>query len=86
MGLVSSDDGWRMPEWLWERVVVLLPSPPAHPLGCHRPRVPDRAAMDAVLLVLGTGMQWNAFERDRDLRFLLGSPPLSGVGAGRRVP
>jgi putative transposase of IS4/5 family DUF4096 len=60
MGLVSSDDGWRMPEWLWERVVVLLPSPPAHPLGCHRPRVPDRAAMDAVLLVLGTGMQWNA--------------------------
>ena len=20
MGLVSSDDGWRMPDWLWERV------------------------------------------------------------------
>src|SRR4051812_39204885 len=60
MGLVSSDDGWRMPEWLWERVVVLLPLPPAHPLGCHRPRVSDRAAMDAILLVLRTGMQWNA--------------------------
>ena len=31
----------------------------AHPLGCHRPRVPERDAMDAVLLVLRTGMQWN---------------------------
>jgi putative transposase len=60
MGLVSSDDGWRMPGWLWERVERLLPVPPAHPLGCHRPRVPDRAAMDAILLVLRTGMQWNA--------------------------
>jgi transposase len=60
MGLVSSDDGWRMPDWLWELVEPLLPSRPAHPLGCHRPRVSDRAAMDAILLVLRTGMQWNA--------------------------
>src|SRR6266498_1181585 len=60
MGLVSSDDGWRMPDWLWERVDPLLPARPTHPLGCHRPRVSDRAAMDAILLVLRTGMQWNA--------------------------
>jgi putative transposase len=60
MGLVSSDDGWRMPDWLWSRVVRLLPAAPRHPLGCHRPRVPDRDAMDAILLVLRTGMQWNA--------------------------
>ena len=60
MGLVSSDDGWRMPDWLWERVEPLLPARPAHPLGCHRPRVSDRDAMDAILLVLRTGMQWNA--------------------------
>ena len=60
MGLVSSDDGWRMPEWLWARVEPLLPAPPEHPLGCHRPRVPERDAMDAILLVLRTGMQWNA--------------------------
>jgi putative transposase len=26
------------------------------------PRVPDRAAMDAILLVLRTGMQWNALD------------------------
>ncbi|MGI8428368.1 MAG: IS5 family transposase, partial [Solirubrobacteraceae bacterium] len=40
----------------------LLPPAPFHPLGCHRPRVPDRDAMDAILLVLRTGMQWNALD------------------------
>jgi transposase len=49
-----------MPDWLWERIEPLLPGPPPHPLGCHRPRVPDRDAMDAIMLVLRTGMQWNA--------------------------
>jgi Putative transposase of IS4/5 family (DUF4096) len=60
MGLVSRDDGWRMPDWLWERIEPLLPPRPFHPLGTHRSRVPDRNAMDAILLVLRTGMQWNA--------------------------
>lgn len=60
MGLVSRDDGWRIPDWLWERLESLLPPRPAHPLGCHNPRVPDRQAMNAILLVLRTGMQWNA--------------------------
>jgi transposase len=60
MGLVVKDDGWRMPDWLWERIAPLLPPPPSHPLGCHRPRVPDRDAMDAILLALRRGMQWNA--------------------------
>ena len=60
MGLVDRDDGWRMPDWLWERIEPLLPQRPAHPLGCHNPRVPDRSAMNAILLVLRTGMQWNA--------------------------
>src|SRR5690349_23399070 len=60
MGLVWSDDGWRLPDWLWERIAPLVPAPAVHPLGCHRPRVPNRAAMDAILLVLRTGMQWNA--------------------------
>ncbi len=62
MGLVTPDDGWRIPDWLWERMEPLLPAPPPHPLGCHRPRVPDRSAMDAILLVLRTGMQWNALD------------------------
>src|SRR5580765_4026062 len=60
MGLVAADDGWRIPDWVWAQVVPLLPAPPPHPLGCHNPRVPDRDAMNAVLLVLRTGMQWNA--------------------------
>jgi putative transposase len=60
MGLVSKDDGWRVPDWLWERIEPLLPPPAVHPLGCHNPRVPNRNAMDAILLVLRTGMQWNA--------------------------
>ena len=60
MGLVCKDDGWRVPEWLWQRIEPLLPPPPPQPLGSHRPRVPDRNALDAILLVLRTGMQWNA--------------------------
>ena len=60
--MVSRDDGWRMPDWLWERIEPLLPAPRFHPLGCHNPRVPDRNAMEAILLVLRTGMQWNALD------------------------
>ena len=55
-----------MPDWLWERIEPLLPLPPFHPLGCHRPRVADRDAMDAILLVLRTGMQWNALNAAGD--------------------
>ena len=60
--LVSRDDGWRMPDWLWEKIEPLLPAPAFHPLGCHNPRVPDRNALEAILLVLRTGMQWNALD------------------------
>ena len=42
------DDGWRLPGALWAEMEPLLPPPPKHPLGCHNPRVPDRAAMDAI--------------------------------------
>src|SRR3954464_5572968 len=60
VGLVNRDDGWRIPDAVWERIEPLLPARPPHPLGCHNPRGPDRDAMDAILLVLRTGMQWNA--------------------------
>jgi putative transposase len=60
MGLVARDDGWRMPDWLWERIEPLIPPPPPHPLGTHRRGLPKRQVMDAILLVLRTGMQWNA--------------------------
>lgn len=52
---------WRMPDEMWEAIEPLLPRPnKPHPLGCHRPRVPDRVAMDAIFFVLRTGCQWNA--------------------------
>jgi transposase len=60
MGLVVKDDGWRVPDWLWAQIEPLLPERPAHPLGCHNPRVPDRDAMNAILFVHRTGCQWNA--------------------------
>ena len=60
MGLIVEDDGWRIPDVLWEKMEPLLPPRPAHPLGCHNPRVPDRDALDAIFFVLRTGCQWNA--------------------------
>lgn len=83
--LVSRDDGWWIPDWLWERIEPMLPPPPFHPLGTHRSRVPARDAMGAILLVLRTGMQWNALTRDRHLLLELRSPAFPGVVAGRCV-
>ena len=60
--VVPEDDGWRIPDELWERIVPLLPPRKPHPLGCHNPRVPDRAAMDAILFVLRAGCQWEALD------------------------
>jgi len=51
---------WRMPDELGETIRPLLPARKPHPLGCHRPRVDDRAAMDAIFFRLRTGCQWNA--------------------------
>ena len=85
MDLVDRDDGWRIPDWLWEQMAPLLPPPPPHPLGCHRPRVSDRSAMNAILLVLHTGMGVQRPEYDGHLLFVFGPPPLPGVGTGRGV-
>ena len=51
---------WRIPDELWERIQPVLPPRRPHPLGCHRPRVDDRRAMDAIFFVLRAGCQWNA--------------------------
>ena len=51
---------WRMPDEWWERLAPLLPPRKPHPLGCHRPRVDERKAMEAIFFVLRTGCQWNA--------------------------
>lgn len=50
-------------EPLWAQFAVLLPDRPAvdptHPLGCHRPRIPDWVVFDQVVaaLVHGSGYE-----------------------------
>lgn len=39
-------------------IEALLPDPPSHPLGCHRPRVPDRLCFRGILIRLVTGSSW----------------------------
>lgn len=56
------DDGWRIPDEMWDKIKPLLPPRKRHPLGCHNPRVPDRDAMNAILLVLRTGCKWTALD------------------------
>ena len=49
---------------LWELMEPLLPvrQKPVHPLGCHRPRVPDRQVLNGIFFVLRTGCQWKALD------------------------
>src|SRR6187401_3546174 len=82
---VVRDDGWRLPDALWAKMEPLLPPRPRHPLGCHNPRVPDRAAMDAIFFVLRTGCHWNALGETRIWLVILGASALSGMGRGGRI-
>lgn len=58
--LKAVDNGWRISDELWERIKIILPPPPSHPLGCHNPPADPRKAMDAIFFVLRTGAQWNS--------------------------
>ena len=52
---------WQISDELWEKMAPLIPEHRTqHPLGTHRKRVDNRAAMNAFLFVLRTGCQWNA--------------------------
>jgi transposase len=43
-------------EPLWVQVAALLPTrQDTHPLGCHRPRIPDRVIFDKLIQVLVFG-------------------------------
>ena len=56
---------WRIPDAWWERIEPLLPPRKPHPLGCHRPRVDDRQAMEAIFFVRRTGCQWKALNETK---------------------
>ncbi|MGH3659811.1 MAG: IS5 family transposase, partial [Micromonosporaceae bacterium] len=49
---------------LWEAVEPLIPaSVSAQPLGCHRPRIPDRVCLAGIVIRLATGCSWQDAER-----------------------
>lgn len=50
---------------VWAAVEPLLPArpPDRHPLGCHRPRIADRACFAGILLRLVTGCSWRTAGR-----------------------
>lgn len=44
---------------VWHTIEPLLPAPDTtHPLGCHRPRVPDELCFRGLLIRLVTGSSW----------------------------
>jgi len=43
---------------VWTAIEPLLPDPPDHPLGCHRPRIDDRLCFRGILIRLVTGASW----------------------------
>jgi hypothetical protein len=66
MGPIERDGGWRMPNWLWQKVEPLLPPAPPHPLGCHRPH-PHKPSVPSGLLsstaaALGDCRSWAVAE------------------------
>jgi len=45
---------------LWDQFCALLPTPvDTHPLGCHRPRIPDRVVFDKLVQVLVFGCAYH---------------------------
>jgi transposase len=55
----------RVVDAVWSAIQVHLPQrpPDRHPLGCHRPRIPDRECFTGILLRLITGCSWDVAAR-----------------------
>ena len=54
---------WEVRDELWERIRPLIPAAPSHAKGGRR-RMDDRKALEAIVYVLRTGIQWNALPRE----------------------
>ncbi|MGH3951910.1 MAG: IS5/IS1182 family transposase, partial [Pseudonocardiaceae bacterium] len=47
-------------EPVWDQFAALLPERiDTHPLGCHRPRIPDRVVFDKLVQVLVLGAAYD---------------------------
>lgn len=66
-----------VPDALWERVAPLLPVPKKKKSGRGRPRASDRAALEAIVFVLRTGISWEMLPAKQF--------GLSGMTAWRRL-
>ena len=55
----------RVVDAVWAAVEAHLPPRPSdtHPLGCHRPRIPDRDCFTGILVRLVTGCSWDVAAR-----------------------
>ena len=54
---------YRLTDELWEKIKPHIPQERADKKLPGRPRMEDRKAMQAILYVLKTGLQWNALPR-----------------------
>jgi transposase len=52
----------RVHDPIFQLIEHLIPPPPAHPLGCHRPRTPNQVIFRGLLLRLVTGASWDTIE------------------------
>lgn len=52
----------RVHDPIFQLIEHLIPPPPDHPLGCHRPRVENRVIFRGLLLRLVTGEAWDTIE------------------------
>lgn len=60
---------------LWSQFETLLPTiGDDHPLGCHRPRVPDRVVFDKLITRLVLGGAYTKHADDRVSATTLASP------------
>ena len=53
---------------VWTAIEPLLPDPPDHPLGCHRPRIDDQLCFRGILIRLVTGASWVDVESILDFK------------------
>jgi putative transposase len=54
---------WHVPDELWEKIEPILKEhDPSKPTG--RPRIDQRAALDAIIFRMRSGCQWNRLPKD----------------------
>ena len=53
-----------LPDALWNLIQPMLPSIPARRLKGGRPRLPDRACLTGILLVLRSGIPWEMLPQE----------------------